>query len=351
MTEGDDTLSDLFDKSLSLHEEILKSMEDTRSDSFQNKVKKGILMLEDATRLVSVVDIFSRNENFREISTEHLKYFLLPVLLGDLSNKVTERPREEIVETVQVYYVDFLQRCKDYEISDELDQIPDVILVNTEELDTIDTRCAPARPDLGRMNAERDKKLARYKESKDLEKDINNLRGVLSGSLTRDEDVVRRYHLKLIQKFINTTLDELCSLEMEVGVLKHMAKVRSGAIPNPMENKKEETRKLQPIIITKDKLQKEVYGIGYPSRPVLSVDEFYEKRVAEGWWKPPSSNFGALQDRAANPEMEARLKEEEERKEDDKEDRDDLEALEKARAWSDWKDDHRRGEGNRHNMG
>jgi immunoglobulin-binding protein 1 len=39
-------------------------------------------------------------------------------------------------------------------------------------------------------------------------------------------------------------------------------------------------------------LQKEVYGLGYPSLPVLSVDEFYEQRVREGWWKPPGSSSG-----------------------------------------------------------
>ena len=88
---------------------------------------------------------------------------------------------------------------------------------------------------------------------------------------------------------------------------------------------------MQPIIITKDKLQKQVYGLGYPSLPVLSVDEFYEKRIEEGWWKPPSSG-GALQDRATDPDLEARMKENEEREEDDKVDRDDEEAREPERG-------------------
>ena len=43
-------------------------------------------------------------------------------------------------------------------------------------------------------------------------------------------------------------------------------------------------------IYLQDKLQKEVYGLGYPSLPVLSVDEFYEQRVREGWWQPPGSS-------------------------------------------------------------
>ena len=58
-----------------------------------------------------------------------------------------------------------------------------------------------------------------------------------------------------------------------------------------------------------------------------------------------------MQDRAKDPDMDARLRDEEDGEKDAKEDRDDEEALAKARAWEEWTDDHRRGEGNRKNMG
>ena len=215
-----------------------------------------------------------------------------------------------------------------------------------DDSDGDDVETVPRMPDMGKMNSERNAKMERYRQTKQLESDLKELKSVLAG-VTHDEDVLRDYYLKLIQKFVNTSLDELVSLEMEVGVLQHMAKIKAGeVVPEPEKPR----RKIQPIIITKDKMQKEVYGLGYPSLPVLSVDEFYEKRIEEGWWKPPSSG-GALQDRANDPELEARMKEEEERENDDKEDRDDEEAREKALAMDEYKDDHRRGEGNRHNMG
>lgn len=44
-----------------------------------------------------------------------------------------------------------------------------------------------------------------------------------------------------------------------------------------------------PFIITKDMISKKVYGAGYPSRPVLTVEEFYEERVRDGIWQPPGS--------------------------------------------------------------
>jgi len=340
--DKDESLSQLFDNALQLHVEVSDSSEETNSKAFQDRVKKGILMLEDATRLVSILDIFSRNENFTEMPTESLKYFLLPVLLGDLSNKITENDRGDVVENVQIYYIDYLQRCKDYGFA-ELGKIPKLIPVKdeSEEIEEV-----PRMPDLTKMNAERSAKMTRYKQNKQLENDLKDLKVVLGGA-TQDEDVLRDYNLKMIQRFVNTSLDELNSLEMEVGVLKHMARVKAGKVA-PVEEKP--LRKMEPIIITKDKMQKEVYGLGYPSLPVLSVDEFYEKRVADGWWKPPSSG-GALQDRAADPDLEARMVDQEEREEDDKVDRDDVEAREKISAWDEWTDDHRRGEGNRHNMG
>ena len=339
----EDSLSKLFDRGLDLHNELQESQEETNSDAFQDKVKKGILILEDATRLVSILDIFSKNENFSEVPTEHLKFFLLPVLLGDLNNRVSENDRGEVVEIVQVYYIDFLQRCQDYGFN--IDKVPKLVKVK-EDCDGEDVETVPRMPDMNKMNSERNAKMERYRQTKQLESDLKELKSVLAGA-THDEDILRDYYLKLIQKFVNSSLDELVSLEMEVGVLQHMAKVKAGKIvPEPEKPR----RKIQPIIITKDKIQKEVYGLGYPSLPVLSVDEFYEKRIEEGWWKPPSSG-GALQDRANDPELEARMKDQEERENDDKEDRDDQEAREKALGMDEYKDDHRRGEGNRHNMG
>jgi len=341
-----ETLENIFDAGLTLHDKVIDTEEDSNSKVVQTMVKKAILMLEDATRLVSVLDIFSRNENYKEIPTEHLKYFLLPVLLGDLANKVTDTDRAEVVETVQVYYIDYLQRCKDYGLSN-LVIIPSLIRVTDDE----EKENAPAlsgRPDMSKMNAERNSKMERYKQTRQLESDIKDMRTMLARE--RDEDVTRQFYLKLIQKYINVSLDEMCSLEMEVGVLRHMAKVKAGKVEPDKKTDAPPTR-LQPIIITKDKLQKEVYGMGYPSLPVLSVDEFYEKRVADGWWKPPPATGTALQDRAKDADLEARMMEQEEREKDDKIDRDDDEALAKARSWDDWTDDHRRGEGNRKNMG
>lgn len=53
-------------------------------------------------------------------------------------------------------------------------------------------------------------------------------------------------------------------------------------ISEPKPKQKERSTPLKPVIITRDAIQKAVYGAGYPSLPTMTVEEFYDKRVKEG---------------------------------------------------------------------
>lgn len=64
-----------------------------------------------------------------------------------------------------------------------------------------------------------------------------------------------------------------------------------------------------------------------------------------------STNSRSLLDEAKNTEMAAQQAEQEDRDKEKKVELDDEEQLARARQFDDWKDDHRRGYGNRHNMG
>ena len=338
---SDETLSGLFDRGFNLHQDIMDSNKDFRSTEFQDDVKKAILMLEDATRLVSLLDVFSRNEKISEVQTEHLKYFLLPVLLGDLQAKVFDEhaEREDTIRIIEVYYKDYLTRCNDYEICQ----------VRLPKEDEGSPPPKPgARPDLPKMNGERDAKIARFKEQKELEHRLRDLKEVLKKPSV-DEDLVREFHLKTLKRFVNLCLDELLSFQTEKPLIAHMKLVRAGLAKDP-KDEPQKKRPLNPIIITKDQFQKEVFGMGYKNVPILSIEEFYEGRVRDGWFPAPGEAKKAqnsLQDRSEQDQKE--LEDAEEREKDDKEDRDDEEALERARAMDEYKDDHRRGEANRHN--
>ncbi|KAH7945702.1 hypothetical protein HPB49_014328 [Dermacentor silvarum] len=99
---------------------------------------------------------------------------------------------------------------------------------------------------------------------------------------------------------------------------------------------------LRPIIITRNELQKQVYGVGYPSIPIMTVDEFYAKRYPEQSQQESSSSAAvqpwSLQDWAADPEKASRELEEEEAQKEQLTDADDRGALEYKRAMDDWKD-------------
>ena len=332
---SNETLDQMFKRGLDVHDGLETCTETPNSSDYQHNVKKGILILEDATRLVSVLDIFSRNETVSEVQTEHLKFFLLPVLLGDLHSKLTggDHDRLETIKIVETYYEDFLSRVKDYAIASvpNLHQEPE----KTEK-----------KPNMAQMNREREEKIRRYKESKEIETSLKELKvAVAHGSC--DEDVLREYYLKLIRKFVFSAIEEITSFKTEKEILKHMAKMReeSGGAAMVTKPPQRSKRPLKPIIITRDAVQKEIFGMGYKNLPVMSIEEFYEKRAADGWYSSPS-----LQSHTITGE-ERPTEDDEAANNDEKEDNDDPEELARQRNFDEYKDEHKRGEGNRHNRG
>ncbi len=344
-----ETLSQLFDRGFALYNRLEESEEDSSSKAFQDRVRKAILIMEDATRLVSALDLFSSNEEVSEVPTEHLKYFLLPALLGSLHGKLRDEgaERAEVIRVQEAYFRDFLRRCNDYEICEV--KVPEDDDVEESE----EKASRPGPPDLAKMNAEREAKLKRYKEKKELEERLKQLKDMMDAGRI-DDDEAKEYHIGTIRRFVGICLDELSSFATEKPILKHMKAVRAGKVA-PGPKKAPPPRPMKPIIITRDAAQKEVFGLGYKNVPVMSIEEFYDQRVREGWFPAPNTGVagggGSLQDRAGATEEEARMKEEEEREEERKEEQDDEEERRKKMGMDEYRDTHRRGWGNRHNMG
>lgn len=111
-------LSDLLDRGWKIFEEIDGTDEPLSSRAVQLKVKEGINMLVEASKMIAELSLFSRNEDLEEIATADLKYLLLPALSGALTMKQTSHDtRLDIVNTARVYFMDFLLRCKQYDVS------------------------------------------------------------------------------------------------------------------------------------------------------------------------------------------------------------------------------------------
>ncbi|XP_043787084.1 immunoglobulin-binding protein 1 [Apis laboriosa] len=348
--ESDDkdvtSLSELFDKAFEQFNNINKTDKPTNSVKIQSDIRRTMNMLEDATKLVSIIDMFSQNESFDEVATENIKYFLLPAFLGTLATKICNiDDRMHIINVAEIYFIDFLKRVKAYGLTDI--EVPEIKSEHEKE----------GAPEKVRTNAElitemvnrRNTKLQRFKEQKELESRLEILQKSLSDP-NIDDEVKREYFVTLIKLYVNLTIEELNSLAAEKPILEHMKNVGKTETMSAQSSQKHipPPPKLKPIIITRDEVQKKVFGIGYPSLPILTVQEFYDQRVKEGDWPNPShqATSKCLQDLANN---QGKKDEEEDIKKEEMIETDDPEILKQLRAMDEYKDTHRRGWGNRAN--
>ncbi|CAK1544380.1 unnamed protein product [Leptosia nina] len=327
----EESLKNLFDIAMKLFDKIETGNEATNSDVVQMTIKNAISTFEKATNLVSLSGMFSQNESLEELPTETLQYLLLPALLGTLTLKLCNQPRKEIINVAEIYFKDFLQRCKDYGVTD-------VELPQTSS-DENNVRSQNEQAKIASMVLTREAKIKRYKEMKELKEKLSTLSKSME-SPNVDDQTKREYFTVLLLNYVNQALDELSSIEQERPILEYMAKNAGELKPN----KRERAPQLKPVIITRDAIQKAVYGAGYPSLPTMTVEEFYDKRVREGTF-PAASNIPHTT--IQNTELNAD-EAEEVRKEEEEED-DDPEELARKRNMDEYKDDHRRGWGNRYN--
>lgn len=298
-------------------------------------------LLEKATKLASIAGLFSTNESIDEVATNDLQFMLLPALLGSLSLKLTSGDRKEIIDVAEIYFRDFLQRCNDYSLSD-------YVFKDKQNQQ-------PAKPKTEQnlikdMVNTRQNKIERFNEQKKLEGQLKDLKTNLA-NLNVDDEIKRKYFTTMILLFIHQAILEIDSIEMEKPILAHMQKMKEEE-GNSSSYKKHhpKPKPLRPIILTKDDVQKAVYGAGYPSLPTMTVKEFYDKRVEEGIFPDPNkaknTNLSLQQAALAGKSIDT---EDDEIKEEMQVENDDPDYLEKMRNQDEYKDDHRRGWGNRMN--
>ena len=209
-------------------------------------------------------------------------------IIGNLNSKLIDENerRLEVITVIETYYIDFLTRVRDYGIEENLN-IPNVKAFDDDNHSSATpVALNQSKPDLAKMNRERDEKIRRYKEKKEIDTQLKQLKTsvIEANKAHRDEEIVRKYYLKLIHSFVLSTLDEISSYEMEKPILQHLTKVKRGEVAATEGSTSQPKRPLKPIIITRDAVQKQVFGMGYKHLPVLSIEDFYEQRVRDGWF-------------------------------------------------------------------
>uniref|UniRef100_A0A182P5H7 Immunoglobulin-binding protein 1 n=1 Tax=Anopheles epiroticus TaxID=199890 RepID=A0A182P5H7_9DIPT len=357
----DRKLSEIFDEGYSAMNRLDENLAlPSNAPDFQMAVKKTIGHFEDATRLVSLVGMFSSNESYEEVPTENLRYFLLPFFLGKMTLRLCNTNRGEVVEVADVYFKDFLTRCENYRLYETPDKDTDAAL---NELAIVPGASSDKIRELQRMGQQRNEKIRKFQEKKELDEKVKQLRYVVEQSEAKiDDETKREFFLSLLKAAILEAQEELESVEREKQMLQYIATAKQRGEDELEElghvapgggvgKKRPAVQPLKPIIITRDAVQKAVYGKGYPSLPTMTVAEFYEQRVAEGIFPDPEKmkevNKNSLMNKV-HMDNAAEQDREDEQQEQLME-RDDEEYLARQRAKDEFKDEHRRGEGNRHN--
>lgn len=312
-------------------------------------MSRGIHYLEEATTFVNQLSLFSSNENVEEISTNNLKYLLLPALLGSLTLKLTKRTRYDLVQMAEIYFKDYIQRLNDYEICN--------INIRTSDKDSETTKSTLPSSIL-EMAKQRNEKIARFRRSKELQAKISELRTHLSKGSVEDE-ISREYYLTLIKRWTDIAIEELLTIESEKQILEHMQQMKSGKPPPKESDIKRIKTPLKPFIITRNETQKKVFGLGYPSVPTVTIDEFVNQKIQEGSLSvqknPEMYVFqiffcfhfetsliyryeNSLLSWANDPDKKKYEDENEEEEKEKKLESEDQEEIQKARRWDEWKD-------------
>ncbi|ERE65129.1 immunoglobulin-binding protein 1 [Cricetulus griseus] len=112
-------LPELFETSKKLLEEVEETTEPTGSGTVQDKVSKGLDLLEKAAGMLSELDLFSRNEDLEEIASTDLKYLMVPALQGALTMKqVNPSKRLDHLQQAREHFINFLTQCHCYHVAE-----------------------------------------------------------------------------------------------------------------------------------------------------------------------------------------------------------------------------------------
>lgn len=152
MNTEDMPLPALFEQARQIHSTATDSTVD------QDKLKKACDILRQCDAMIDQLGLFSPNECKEDISTTDLKYLLVPYYLGELTEKIHNSNRLQIIKTSQAHLKEFVSICEKLE------------LVPKEEIDAFaqDGRDTP--------EARRAKKIARFKRQKAAESKLQDIK-------------------------------------------------------------------------------------------------------------------------------------------------------------------------------
>jgi len=316
----------------------------------QQQLNECIAQARHLMASVEQLDLYSENEDFEEIATSDIKFLLLPALLGKLHQLRTVKDRSErpaILESSCENFKKFLRSCALYGVGNprQLNRF-----LSDNELPGNEVKMgSDGNPDLGHLVSTREEKIRKYKEEKERKEQISELQ---KNEANLDDTDLRKYWKLQILQEIHNCLQQLDSIEQERKILKFMSSKACEAHKREKPLNRNNNKSFTPFMLTKDRMQANVFGQGYPSLPTMTLDEFYEREAAQGrMGNPQTQNKVVTGSRVGRP---ANGKEEESQeggKPESEDDDDDEEKVMKQREMDEWRDEHRIGDGNRYRKG
>ncbi|KAI5568450.1 hypothetical protein BDE02_12G015500 [Populus trichocarpa] len=396
MKTEDMPLPSLFDEASKIH---VKATESGSSD--QELVKKGIESLEKCEEMISKLGLFSSNETKEDISTTNLKYILVPFYLAELAEKITQDDRIQILKASQAKLKEFLSFCEAIELVPEEElQASSQGAPNT----FVDRRALK----IARYKRQRaaEAKLEEIKEWKERRGRSTKAAAVSTPVEAGEEDVLdddgeeeREAWITTISLAICKAIDLLEMLKKEEEMLlavkerqlKEGGKAFSQTILDERAKKAENwhrdaavkaryTQPAQPITCAtfaqdvlegrakvsqahdhkhvpitfgpaslvggsltseRERMRAQVFQPGH-RLPTMSIEEagLKEMEIMNKWQERNAELMEEANSAWYKDNPKSKLSEEDDDEDDDA-------AVQKARAWDDWKDDHPRGAGNK----
>ncbi|XP_005401669.1 PREDICTED: immunoglobulin-binding protein 1 isoform X2 [Chinchilla lanigera] len=267
-------LPELFETSKQLLEEIEVANEPTGSRVIQDKVFKGLDLLEKAAEMLSQLNLFSRNEDLEEIASIDLKYLMVPAFQGALTMKqVNPSKRLDHLQQAREHFINYLTQCHYYHVAEF--QLPKTKNNSTENNTASHS---VAYTNLVAMASQRKAKIERYKRKKEVEHRLSALKSAVENGQADDEQV-REYYLLHLQRWIGISLEEIESIDQEMKILIEKDSSKEASTSH---SSLQDRPPMKSFILTRDTTQAKVFGAGYPSLATMTVSDWYEQHRKYG---------------------------------------------------------------------
>ncbi|XP_060038832.1 immunoglobulin-binding protein 1 isoform X2 [Erinaceus europaeus] len=271
-------LPDLFEVSKQLLDEVEVATEPSGSRVIQEKVFKGLEFLRRAAEMLSQLDLFSRNEDLEEIASTDLKYLMVPALQGAFAMKqVNPSKRLEHLQWAREHFLKYLTQCRHYRVAEfELPRNKNKSAENNT------ANFSMAYPNLVAMASQRQAKIERYKQKKEVENRLSTLKSAVESG-EADDERVREYYLLHLRRWISISLEEIESIDEEIIILRGKDSSKEASTSHSSH---QDRPPMKPFVLTRNVTQAKVFGAGYPSLASMTVNDWYDQH----------ENYGALPD-------------------------------------------------------